>query len=169
MGLFYEIADAINNQTRRLELRLFELEAVARQQAASLQQIVELLKRAISRPPNPGPIAFVDATEGEGNMIQGNVLLPDVTALTQKEQDEIASGRLRLTTPDGNVSVLDTDKTLRKSPVEGEQGTLTHAHFVWVDNAGNESKVPAELDINFVDDVPPVDPSALGFESTGEV
>lgn len=142
--------------------------------ADELTKIRRLLHSHLHRPPNPGPLGFTLTGEGENQMIQGNVLLPDITQLSQRDQDEIVKGQLTVTTHpagggEGEPVVHDTDKMATTFPLEGEEDSHVHLSFVWIDNSGNASKAPATLDVNFIDNFPPVDPASLGFEVTGEV
>ncbi len=183
MGILSDVEQAIDRQTaaqRNASNHLLKvlsgatgaidelapLVDVAADIAKSLECICRLLKSALGAPPNPGALSF--ELTGENGMITGNVKLPDFSALSTEDQEEISSGKLIVARGSGGTEEISAPKEATTIPLSGAQDDTAHLEFMYIDNAGNPSKVPATLDISFPDSVAPVDPAALGWEVTGE-
>lgn len=166
MGLFREIADAIDRNTRAIEKQTLSQHINAQ---LLLDQLV-LLNRSLRRMAgitNPGPIRIINVQERADmpDTIQFAVQLPEWPA----EPSDVAKGQLSVKIGESDPVVQDVEKGATEvAGLEGPQDATVVLSFIYIDDAGNASENPATASVVLTDTVPPPDPGALGVRLTGE-
>lgn len=152
-------------QLKQLNEHFAVLVVTQRELVRTSQQQVSLLKRLVGAL-CPGPISLTLRSETMAGTIQYEVQLPEWPG----EDSDVASGELTVQVGDGEAQVIPVEKGAAKvEGLSGPQDAAVKLSFVYVDDAGNRSAVPATFEGVLLDAIPPTDPGALGIAITGEV
>ena len=152
-----------------------------------LRELFLFLKRLWDRytrgPSNPDDVSIDVTGETTVLIFTARARVTDANK-AEIAKGEIVEGRLTLTTTIegavttnvyvallGNVVTGDDGSaTIPIAGLPGDQNTDYSWSFVWIDDQGNESRVPATDSGTLRDTMPPSDPGdAVGIEITGEV
>lgn len=172
MGLFcrkdklYELIDfrliEVLDGLDSIDWRLKTNNALISEQNRLLGRLIKLLTPKI---PNPGSLHFILKEASMADVFNYSILLPALS-----DDRDIEKGQLSISTDGGDFLVIDTTKEQTEVVgLSGPQGALVTASFVYIDDAGNASEIPAVLNFSLDDTVPPANPGELGVRIDGEI
>lgn len=128
-------------------------------EAKAANWILKYIARGVRRlngPPSPvGQLTFRQ-TSKENSMLVYELDLPKTPSVP--EAADVVGGRIRLSFDGADAQVVETAKDQTLATVKVKQGATVDASFVFVDDAGNESKNPLVLpQFTATDTIPPPD------------
>jgi len=128
-----------------------------------LDHLERLIKKLFSyRTPNPTSISLT--VKGE-NMDQ----LGFEVSVPRAPGSDIVGGELRVKIGTGEEQIFPTTpEQTEVTGLTGPQGAKYQLSFVYIDDAGNRSKIPSVLSGVLTDTIPPPNPGELGIRVVSE-